>query len=231
MSYPPTPPPPSSPPSGGAGTAVPPSFSPPPGGAGAVQPPRRRVETVTAVIGAFTGVGGLVVGFLALPAAGLQSPAGTPETRTVTATVTTTVTAAAVSAPAGAASGSPSATAKADSVYWSGSLLISAQESVALGYGLDTNPPRKTADGIDLQASPDSTGTVLVIRDAARVPIGQTPTKAACSDLAQTHREPNAEVTVGQSACLVTHRGKLAVVKLTSTSTNPRAEVAVTVWN
>ncbi|MFF9410354.1 hypothetical protein ACF1B0_33235 [Streptomyces anandii] len=175
-----------------------------------------------------TGVLTFLVGFIGLPAAGVNSPAASVET--ATATVTATVTTPASAPPE--ATDAPSSTSGSPAVRWTGPLLVSGD------FNLDSVPPQGAmpTDG-DIELSQINDGQEAVLRSAraslAVVPQGENPDAARCTVLAQTQGQRLADlpVAVGGKLCLITSEGRPSLV--TVTAVHPEAQNAsldVHIW-
>ncbi|MGW3652455.1 hypothetical protein [Streptomyces sp. NPDC000878] len=185
---------------------------------------------VAALISAVTGVLTFFVGFIGLPAAGIDSPAASVETATITATATVTTTAPAP-APSDA-SGAPASTSSSPAVRWSGSLLVSGD------FNLDSIPPQADLPtGGDIAVLQISDGQEAELTSSrvglAVVPKGENPDSAKCALLAQTQgqRLATLSLTAGDKVCLITDEGRTALV--TVTAVHPQAENAsldVRIW-
>ncbi|MFE0513208.1 hypothetical protein [Streptomyces sp. NPDC058964] len=168
------------------------------------------------------------MGFIGLPAAGVNSPAASIETATTTATATVTATAPGPTE----ASGTSASTSSSPAVRWSGMLLVSGD------FNLDSVPPGGDlpTDG-DIELSKISDGQEAVLRsdraNLAVVPQGEDPDSARCAALAQTQgqRITDLPVAVGGKLCLITNEGRSALVIVTAV--HPQAQnvsVDVRIW-
>ncbi|MFJ9250316.1 hypothetical protein [Streptomyces sp. NPDC101776] len=177
-----------------------------------------------------TGVVTFLVGFIGLPAAGVNSPASSVETATATITATTTATVTATASAPSDASDAPASGSPA--VRWSGSLLVSGD------FDLDAIPPRAVlpTDGdIALyQISAGQEAELTSVRASlAVVPAGENPDSAKCALLSQTQGQRNATLplTAGGKLCLITNEGRSALVTVTTVHPQARnASLDVIIW-
>ncbi|MFJ3671484.1 hypothetical protein ACIPSE_33980 [Streptomyces sp. NPDC090106] len=122
-------------------------------------------NALASVIGAIASALTFLLGFIALPAAGVHSPAGTPVTQTVTATVTTTVTTepqASDGSSSTRASTSPAATEDAYTPILAASKVsIPPQSGVCNGNFMfvDLDEPRVNAESGRIDGGPCIEGT------------------------------------------------------------------------
>ncbi|MFE9679472.1 hypothetical protein ACFYO5_36110 [Streptomyces sp. NPDC006259] len=199
----------------------------PPQGAPRVKKSPEHWTAVAALITAVTGVVTFLVGFIGLPAAGVNSP--TAGTATVTTTVTTTPTVTrGSSVPTPNADASPS-TSRPPSEYWSGPLLVTS----GFGFDLDLVPPEQTTGTMaaDFSLSVTEDGkAAFTYYTMAVVPEGQNPSPEQCALLAKTQGLGDSSVPVGRSSCLITGEGRPALVSVTAV-TSGTVSLNARVWN
>ncbi|MEU6547061.1 hypothetical protein [Streptomyces sp. NPDC046859] len=184
------------------------------------------LQSTAAIIGALAGVVGALFGFLALPAAGVRSPAGAMPTQTVTATVTMTPPGHPSGSTPSSSPGSNASPSKADAVRWKGRLLVEQDR-----FALDQVPPAPTIGITDLVAQVTDTGDGIEFYEgeSALVPQGEEPSSKTCWTLARTQAQTGLVTPTGKSACLITEEGRAALVKVVSVRAGV-AQVDVTVW-
>lgn len=193
--------------------------------------PRKTPEhwnAVASLIGAAVSALTFLVGFIGLPAAGVNSPTGTSATVTATVTTSTTVTAT----PPSSTSSSDTLTdtpspPDSSAIRWSGRLLLKGE------HNLDLVPPEEGAnwdikfDGVNS----DGKSATLVHVDMAILPNGKIPDIAECTLLAKTQGTNPVSMPVGASACMLTDDRRPVLIKLNSVNAVANtAQATVKVW-
>ncbi|MFG2650205.1 hypothetical protein [Streptomyces sp. NPDC048436] len=181
-------------------------------------------SVVAAAVSALT----FLVGFIGLPAAGVHSPAATPETVTATTTVTATATREAPE-PNESSDEQPSASASIGE-RWSGSLLYEPDND----YDLDLTPPRKEGDQTDalFESITEGRDAVFSSGSMALVHQGDEMNAADCIFLVQTQSKASISVPVGGSFCVTTTASRAAIVTVRKLdTTDGTVTVDVRVWD
>ncbi|WP_371545862.1 hypothetical protein OG266_13815 [Streptomyces sp. NBC_00554] len=183
---------------------------------------------VASLIGAAVSALTFLVGFIGLPAVGVDSPAGASATVTAFVTTTATVTAKA-SVPSGTSGDEPSPSGST-AIRWSGTLLLTTAR-----YDLDLIPPEQaqaTSADILFYSIRDQLEADFESEDVALVPSGETPDAAECTLLAKTQSRQSVFVPAGRSICLITDSGRTAFVAVEEVNAvDETARVTVQVWD
>lgn len=181
-------------------------------------------SVIAAVVSALT----FLLGFVGLPAAGVDSPAATSVTVTTTATVTATAT------PKAPESNDPSNgqpnPSDSPGEHWSGPLLYSGNDT----YDLDLIPPEKGTEGGEMTFDVISEEREAIFYDdpIALVPQGEHPDATECTLIAKTQSTSKVTVPVGRSICLITGAGRTAIVTVKALHiADATVEADAQVWN
>ncbi|WP_328846968.1 hypothetical protein [Streptomyces sp. NBC_00258] len=198
------------------------------GASRAKKPPEHWVA-VAALITAATGVLTFLAGYIGLPAAGFDSPAGSAATVTATTTVTTTATPKTPDSSETSDGKTPSAGSVTE--RWSGPLLITSVRD----YDLDLTPPETTVSTTtDIGLVETSDGQEAVFDDynpLALVPEGEEPDAAGCALLSKTQSKSGLSVKVGRSFCLRTDKGRSVLVTVKALNVDAvTIDVTIRVW-
>ncbi|WP_328555275.1 hypothetical protein [Streptomyces sp. NBC_00358] len=187
---------------------------------------------MAALITAVTGVLTFLVGFIALPAAGVRSPLGAAATVTATTTAavtaTATVTAPAPLSSAGENGGTPSPGSPTDSYaeHWSGRVKFNGW------FNLDSVPPSSDGGGdLRMDGITDTGAATFIDFNMVEMPKGETPTPDSCVLLVKTQPDQNIDLPVGRTICFVTDEGRPAMATVVSLDkVDVKATLDVTVW-
>ncbi|MGW3426233.1 hypothetical protein [Streptomyces phaeochromogenes] len=167
-------------------------------------------NAIAGIIGAVVSVLTFLLGFIGLPAAGVDSPSATSATVTTTATVTATATSTAPERN-DTSDGQPDSSA-IPGEYWSGPLLFSGNEA----YDLDLAPPEKDSEGGEMTFDTinEEREATFYEESMAIVPQGEHPNSAECTLLAKTQSASVITIPAGRSFCLITGAGRTAIVTI-----------------